>query len=293
MIPGAPREGRRGLALLGAWMLAASAWAAPPPSAVNPKIDQAQRQMDAAEFEGAAATLNEALADPDNTTEALATIYRMLGNCYLYLDDQAKARSAFERLLQVQPDYELPATAPPKLRAIYQRIKEDIGRGRVKPVRLTYEHIPSAPADRALPIAADIGDMPLGGRARVYYRKAGTEGYSSIDMKRKPKTDTFTATLPAFELTGGITVEYYMEVSDAAQRRVAGAGDPLEPLHFQVVAPSQATPAKPADDSGVSAPTVLAIIGGVILVGAAAAGATYLILNQPSSGNIVVTVRAQ
>ncbi len=275
----------------------AVAGAAPPPTVVNPLIDQAQKQMDAADFEAAARTLNGALADPDNTTEALVVIYRMLGNCYLYLDDQSKAREAFERLLQVQPDYELPATAPPKLREIYRRLKDDIRRGRVKPVRLTHEPITSVPPDQPVVVAAEIQDLPLGAKARVYYRRAGTESYSSVDMKRAPRSDRFAGTIPAYEFppgAGPLAMEYYVEVTDAAQRRVAGRGDALEPLAFQVSAgPEQAPPVAEAQGSVLTRPTLWAIVGGVLLLGAATAGTVYLLTNQQNSGTVTITVRAQ
>jgi tetratricopeptide (TPR) repeat protein len=295
LLPSAPMNGMARRLVAMAALASAPSRAAPPPTTVNPLIEHAQKQMDNADFEAAVQTLNQAVADPDNTTEALAVIYRMLGNCYLYMDDGPKARAAFERLLEVQPDYELPPSAPPKLRDLYKRIKDDIRRGRVKPVRLVHERLTAVPPDRPVEISAQIIDLPLGARARVYYRRAGTESYSSVDLKRKLHTDTFSATLPGFELPpGGSGMEYYLEVTDAAQRRIAGAGDALEPTSFQVAREEQPPPeSKPAEESVLSKPTLWAIVGGVVLVGLAAGGATYLIVNQQHTGTLTVTVKAQ
>lgn len=270
----------------------AGAQVAPLPAALNPLIDKAQKQMDAGDFESAVGTLNNALADPDNTDEALGAIYRMLGVSHLYLDDERKARGAFERLLQVQPDYDLPGETPPKLREIYRRIKEDIRKGRVKPVRLAHERVAAAAAGKPLEIAAAIQDLPLGAKARLYYRRAGTEHYSAVDMPRPRRGDRFGAVIPAYDLAANTPMQYYVEVADAAQRRLAGAGDPMVPITLQVVAADAVGPTRPeTDDAWYNKGAVWAIAGGVTV--AAAAAIILVLATQPSQGSLSVTVRVQ
>src|SRR5439155_412275 len=88
-------------------------------------------------------------------------------------------------------------------------------------------------------VPVKIEDLALGARAKLYYRRAGAQSYSSVDFVReKGSKDRFVATVPAYELPGEprpYELEYYLEVADAAQRRLAGKGNPFEPLRFKVV----------------------------------------------------------
>lgn len=88
-----------------------------------PEIDKANEQVDSGDFEEAIKTLQQGLSQPDLTDDQLAEMYRLLGLAHLYLGNEEKARDAFEKLLQARPDYELPKSAPPKIRALYARIR--------------------------------------------------------------------------------------------------------------------------------------------------------------------------
>src|SRR4051812_22940074 len=81
----------------------------------NPEITRAQEQIEQGDFEEAVKTLQAALDAPDVTDDQLVELYRLLGLASLYLGDEARAREAYERLLQARPDFELPRNAPPKL----------------------------------------------------------------------------------------------------------------------------------------------------------------------------------
>ncbi len=206
----------------------------------NEAIEKATVQVDDGDFEDAVRTLTRGFDQPDLTDDQLAEMYRLAGLSHLYLGNEEKARDAFEKLLQARPDYELPKATPPKIRALYGRIKEDIRKRRVRPVTLTLTPAPDVDGGAPLDVEARIDDMALGARAKLFYRRAGAQSFSSIDFLRG-KTDRaqYTATVPAFELPAeatGYEMEYYVEVADAAQRRLAGRGDSFNPLTFAVAA---------------------------------------------------------
>ncbi len=205
----------------------------------NEFIEKAQSQVDDGDFEDAVKTVKEGIAAAD-TDDQLAELYRLAGLAYLYLGKESDARDAFEQLLQARPDYELPAAAPKKIRALYARIKEDIGKRRVRPVTLTLTPVSETTGNEAVDVQARIEDMALGAKARVFYRRAGVENFSSVDFVRDRNDRTqFTAGIPAFALPTeerAWEVEYYVEVSNAASRRLAGKGDAFNPLRFTVLA---------------------------------------------------------
>lgn len=206
----------------------------------NEAITRAAQQVDEGDFEDAVRTLEKGIAQPDLTDDQLAEMYRLLGLSHLYLGNEDRARDAFEKLLQARPDYDLPKAAPPKIRALYARIKDDIRKRRVRPVTLTVTPVTEVTGGDAVVVEARIEDMALGAKAKLFYRRAGVQSFSSIDFARSKTSRTdYTATVPAFEVPAedqSYEVEYYVEVADAAQRRLAGRGDPYNPLTFRVPA---------------------------------------------------------
>lgn len=206
----------------------------------NEAFAKAQQQVDEGDFEDAVRTLEKGIEQPDLTDDQLAEMYRLLGLSHLYLGNEDRARDAFEKLLQARPDYDLPKAAPPKIRSLYGRIKDDIRKRRVRPVTLTVTPVTEVTAGDPVVVEARIEDMALGAKAKLFYRRAGVQSFSSIDFARgKSNRTDYTARVPAFEVPvedQSYEVEYYVEVADAAQRRLAGRGDPYNPLAFRVPA---------------------------------------------------------
>lgn len=260
----------------------------------SPEISRAQEQIEQGDFEEAVRTVEAGLAGPDVTDDQLVELYRLLGLASLYLGDEARARDAYEKLLQARPDFELPRSAPPKLRNLYARIKEDIKSRRVRPVTLDVDPIPDATPDQPVVVSARIEDLALGAKAKLYYRRAGGQGFSSVDFIRaRGSKERFEATLPAYEVPAEpkpYEVEYYFEVADAAQRRLAGRGDSFHPLVFEVT-PRDASASASEDEDGrpwYKSPWVWTGVGAVVVGGTAAA---LLTTSSPERGQVPVTIR--
>lgn len=287
------RRGVRALAaILTCLALAGPALPAPALALSGPgsaEVEKAQRQIDAGDFEVAVRTLEAALDQEDLSDDVLVDLYRLLGLAYLYLGDEPKARDAYEKLLQARPDFELSRSAPPKIRELYSRIIRDIRQRRVRPVTLEMAPIPSAAGGRELDVAARITDLPLGAKAKLYYRRGGAQAYSSVDFVReRGASDRYTAILPGFavpEEPHPYEVEYYVEVADAARRRLAGRGDAFSPLAFKVAgeAPLAPPPAPPWWHN----PWVW-VAGGAVAAGATA-GIVW-VATQPQTGTVKINV---
>jgi len=260
----------------------------------NEALTKGAQQVDEGDFEDAVRTIEKGIDQPDLTDDQLAEMYRLLGLSHLYLGNEDKARDAFEKLLQARPDYELPKAAPPKIRALYARIKEDIRKRRVRPVTLTLTPVIDTPGNSPVIVEARIEDMALGAKAKLFYRRAGVESFSSIDFVRgKGDRTAYTATVPAFEVPSedrAYEVEYFVEVADAAQRRLAGRGDSYNPLSFRVAA-------KAATEGPVAEPTPfykspwLWIGVGVVAAGAVTAGVLVATGNQ--TGTLPVKIQIE
>jgi tetratricopeptide (TPR) repeat protein len=268
----------------------------PPPllfqvAPARPEIARAQEQISNGEFEEAVKTLEAGLDAPDVTDDQLVELYRLLGLTSLYLGNEPRAREAYEMLLQARPDYELPRTAPPKIRTLYARIKEDIKNRRVRPVTLQVDPMPDAQGGTPMVASALIQDMALGARARLFYRRAGAQAYSSVDFARdRANKERYTATIPAYELpatASAYEVEYYFEVADAAQRRLAGRGDAFNPLVFQVT-PEPGTVATPGERPWYKSPWLWVAVGAVAVAGTAGA---VVYATSEERGRVPITIR--
>ncbi len=275
----------------------ASAWLAATPDSSGPRniaAEQAQAQLEAGEFEQAVETLQKGLAAPDVADEQLAELYRLLGLAELYLGDQARARDAFEKLLQARPDFELPRSEPPKIRALYARIKDDIRVRRVRPVQFVATDLGEAAQDQALEVPVKVENLAAGAKAKLFFRRSGAQAYGSVDfVRQKGSADEFRATLPAFELPGEsqpYDMDYYLEVADAASRRLAGRGDALSPLTFRVVPRPAGGEAAVAASPWYSNPWIWAGIG--VVAAGAVAGAVVVATGQ-QTGSLPVTVKVE
>lgn len=271
-------------------------WAADFPQ--NPHIGAAQRSLDAGQLDEASKDLQQALAQPDNSDDALVEIYRLQAFVALYKGNRPEARRALEKLFQANPDYELPKGAPPKIRDLFHEVQADVRAHRVKPVTLEFEPPGALAAGGPATIQASVKDLPSGARVRFFYRRVGSEAYSALELK--PSNGTFAAVLPAAELPvadAPFALEYYLEVDDTAGRRLAGRGDALAPLTVHVRAPATAEigpTSPPPEVEEESAWYQKWYVWTAIGVGAAAAGgATYYFLSRPKTGTLPLTVTFQ
>ncbi|MDY7229921.1 hypothetical protein [Hyalangium rubrum] len=288
--------------LAGGLLAASPAWARPvfpeplrfQLGPTHAEISRAQEQIEQGDFEEAVKTLQAGLNAPDVTDDQLVELYRLLGLASLYLGDEAQAREAYERLLQARPDFELPRNAPPKLRSLYARIKEDIKSRRVRPVTLQVDPIPDPEGGEPVVVEARIEDMALGAKAKLFYRRAGDEAFSSVDFARqRGSKENYQATLPAYELPAEATpyeVEYYFEVADAAQRRLAGRGDSFHPLVFQVASHKAAGQSATAGNGRAwyKSPWLWVAVGAVVVGGTATAVA---LSSSEERGRVPITIR--
>lgn len=279
----------------------------------TPELDKAESQMEAGDFEEAVNTLHAGLSQPDLTDDQLVELYKQLGLAELYLGNEDGAREAFTRLLQARPDYELPRNAPPKVKRLYARILDDIRKRRVRPVTLSVAPIPDSAGNEPVVAHARIEDLSLGARAKLYFRRAGAQTYSSVDFVRDrgesfeagraesgsapgsgqgPQGVRYTAVIPAYEVPAearGYDIEYYAEVSDAAQRRLAGRGDAYNPLTFHIARNAPLTPVARTEVSPWYQNPWVWVAGGAVAAGAAVG--IYFVATSHPTGTVVITIR--
>jgi tetratricopeptide (TPR) repeat protein len=262
-------------------------------------IDKARQLIEDAEFDQAIRVINDALVQPDNSDAMLVSLYELQGTAYLYLGQQDKARTAFEKLLQAAPDHQLPKGTSSKIRALYDKVREDQKANKVRPVKVAHEKLATAPAGERLDVDAQITDLPSSAKARLFYRRSGTEGYSSTTFLSEGG-GAYVAHVPAFELpteSGEYALEYFLEIADSGGRRLAGVGDGLNPIVVHVVGKkgSEGGGTEPApvvaSESWYQKWWVWTIVGVVVVGAAGAAVAVPLLDSKPAT--LPVTIKVQ
>lgn len=290
---------RSALALLLSFSIATPAAFAAGGGALAGLIEKAKGQVAEAEFDAALATIGDALKDPSNTDETLASLYQLQGVTYVYVGHEDKARAAFQRLLEANPEYELPKGTSAKIRSLFDAVREDVKKAAPRPVKVEHdgpgELRPNQPAE----FSATIVGMGPGGRAKLFYRSSGSGGYSSVGFVAGSEKNEYLATLPAFALPAqkaSSSLEYYLEVADLSSgRRIGGMGGPLDPLKVKVLAGSRGKE-KDADPAEVNEDAVYKKWWFWAIVGVAAAGATAAIvipLTAEKRAILPVTVKVQ
>lgn len=116
----------------------------------NPHLDNAKTMEAELNYEEMPEELAQALAQPGNTADETAEIYRLLGMAHLALGEKDQAQYAFIKLLTIQPKFQMPSTENPRFRKAFGDIKAEFeASGQIK---ITHQ----APDW----IGTDMGDAP-------------------------------------------------------------------------------------------------------------------------------------
>lgn len=228
----------------------------------NPDIDAAIALYEDLEYEQAAAALEIALAKQGLSKQEATEGYRYLALSYLALGDEAKARDAFGRLLDVDPRYELPRTENPRAIDLFDEVKA--ARPPPPAVTLTSSPSPERPKPGSaitFAIALD-GDVAKAVHVHVYHRTRGQKSYSVVSAELIE--GQWTATISG-AFVAAPAIEYYVVAEGGKTDGVIGSEGSADTPLVLIVA-----------GSGGAAPIYAkwwfwAGVGGVLVAGAAAA----------------------
>lgn len=270
--------------------MASGVWAATP-AEQNPHLGRALAHIEAGELEAAQKALNQAMGFPQNSNRILVEIYRNLAVVHFYSGDESSAYTAFARVLNIDLEYQLPATTAKPLKALFEKVREAYRDGHLKPVRVAHDPPWAALPDTQVNILATISNMEPGFSARVHWRVQGEETYTSVDLEPRPG-HRYAVNLPAQSVDAtspqGKIVEYYLEVTDAQDRRVQGRGSAFKPLTYLVENPSAHPPG--VTPSWYENPIVWVVVG-VVVVGASVGA--VVASGGSSGGTVPILIKTQ
>ncbi len=222
-----------------------------------------------------------AAAEPNRSVDDRVQIFQLLGFAHIALGDAEKGEVWFLRLLSLKPDHELPETASPVYRQVFEDTKKQfLEEGRIKvshepparfdgkaSVRFVVEDRLSRVASARLDVEARDGDKTLA-QVSVALTKGGTE-----DVLTTYGGDV----LDPAPAAGPHTLQYTLVLTDAE-----GAPLDVDPPFVPVRLDAAGTrgPGPDEDESpGWLVPTVAggAAVGAVVVVVAVAGVATTVV----------------
>lgn len=247
-------------------------------------LAQAQKQVDAGEFETALITLQDGLSSPDNANEELEQLYWRMGEVYVFLNRERAALDTFDRLFCLDAAYEAPRLTSPRVRKAFEKARADfLASGRQVTLRVPVQRVPLP--DAPLQVEALVTGMRSDLSARVYFRPALTEAWQWAELRRDvdAASGRFVASLPA--AAAGSSLEYYVEIAGPDRRRVQGEGSSLSPRTLTVAAATGALPAA-QPPGAVAEPAgnwyaqgwIWGVVGAAVVVGGLV---TYVALQSP------------
>lgn len=189
-----------------------------------------------------------------------------------------RARELFREVLDVDPDYELPAVAKPSVRKLFSEVKA------------THVIVPTA--DHTPPTGEIDGGAPFQLVFRLQHMKPGYSAVVQYRLRNDPvfrpaslaaKDGAWLATIAVDTPPGPATLEYYLEIADEKGKTIATLRSAKSP--FALVLVGRAPAAAPVT---VTTPLHkqwwLWTIVGVVVAGAAAGTATAVVLTRPQTG---------
>jgi hypothetical protein len=183
------------------------------------------------EYETALEALTRAESETGATEDQLARLLALRGTILFLQGDEDRARVVYTRLLTLDPSYSLPGEHPPRASAFFDGVRAETA----SPPEVDHRPPGSFRASEPLEISATVRNATAAHSVRIFYRRRGERGFSSVEMARL-EGERFVGTIPTFAALGGEqsgSVEYFILVA-LGEDRVANAGTPRRPLSFSV-----------------------------------------------------------
>lgn len=201
----------------------------------NPHLARARELYDELNFEDAATTLQRAIEFSGNCRWDLAEVYRLKAFVDAVNNERERCHRDFEIFLALNPEYEIPADTPPKIRNCFEDAKA------VPPARrelgLQHEVPPEVQPNAPVSIKVRVTDpLRLVDQVKVFFRREGVKVFTVVSAR---SDDNLSIVIPALAVSPdaqGYKMEYLVRTVDRWDGVLSEEGSVKKPLTF-VVAP--------------------------------------------------------
>lgn len=265
--------------------------AAARPAMAGPKedLEKAEQAYANLDYDASSKLAQSVVKQRGLSHSELVRAYRIIGITQAILDHEEASRDAFVMLLTYEPDYQADKNLGPKVTTPFYEAR---GFWRGQPVKPGIDATATVHATEAGALKVTIRDPShIVKRAEIGYRWGGTGTFktklatvgdpNNIDLSEAP--------------TGTTRFDYYVQAFDDKDNPVLESGNPGTPKTVTVEVEKTVVPPsggeKKEGSSIASKPGFWAVVGGVVVVGAAVAiFALTRPNNEPSSATLSPTL---
>lgn len=246
----------------------------------NPHLARARELYDALEFDEAGHTLQRAIEYADNCRWDLGEIYRLKAFVDAVNGERERCHRDFEIFLALNPDYEMPAEVPPKIRSCFEDARS------VAPSRrqLGLEHDTPKDVQPNAPVALKvrvIDPLRLVDQVEVHFRREGVKIFTTVSARADESVSVVIPALSVPPDPEGYRMEYLVRAVDRWGGVLAEQGSVRRPLRFDVA------PGAGSVDGLVGAWWFWAVIAGVVVSGAALG----IAVSQSGGDTVTLSIR--
>lgn len=252
------------------------------PAAIETYLTRGQKLYDEQEYSGAIQALSPVTRDARATRAQRLRALELIALAHFIRNDEGAARATFERILDIDPGYQLrDTTGSPKIRAFFDAMKKQLIPGFDPNAGADLEH--AAPTAGSAGRTIEIETRATRGGERVFElvvatRRRGELGYRLFTAS--PRGDArWRARIAAEPSTKPYVLEYYVEARDAGGGAVARIAAPDAPLEIALTAGS-------AEGGNRAWYTRWYVYAGVAVVAAGVTGIAVTATRGPDPGTL-------
>ena len=229
-------------------MVVAQSAAAAGPSTARQRLEQATAHWRDLDYDLVVTDADQVLASADASAVDRIEALRLKGSALVVLGRETEAVAAFEALFALAPDYELPDSTSPRILGVYrpahaawqvrqeQRLQMELGRS-LAALKLGIEMPPAPRGGQPLAIQAQLEDPDrVVEEVVLFYRRAGTRGYSILSATRLSGRVALTIPAAFTESEQPYVLELHVSARHRSGITLRRQGDAEHPLTLRVEA---------------------------------------------------------
>jgi hypothetical protein len=207
------------------------------PAAIETFLGRGQKLFDDQEYAGAIQTLTPVTRDARATRAQRLRALELIALAEFITGEQGAARATFERILDIDPGYQLRDTSgSPKVRGFFEQLKKQLIPGFDPNATAELEHAAPTAGTAGTPIELDVRAI----RGNVFdvvvaTRRRGELAYAVASAS--PRGDgKWRARVTPPQSSKPYELEYYIEARDAGGATIGRVASPDQPLEIALTA---------------------------------------------------------
>ena len=218
------------------------------PVAIDTFLERGKKLFEEQEYAAAIQALAPVTRDARATRAQRLRALELIALAHFIRNDQGAARATFERILDIDPGYQLrDTTGSPKIRAFFDDLKKQLVPGYDPKAGADLEHAAPTAGTAGRPIEIEV--RATRGRERVFDIIIATRRRGELSYKitaALPRGDArWRARVAVEAATKPYVVEYYVEARDAGGAPVARIAAPDGPLEIALAPGGSAVARRP------------------------------------------------